>query len=77
MAKEGFITVQEAIQLSGYTKSYISRLWRQGKIAGARIGKKMILIEKQSLLDYLASDPQPGRPKTKTEDSDENALPRK
>ena len=46
------ITALEASELTGYTGRHIRRLARDGAIKARLIGKKMYLIDKESLLVY-------------------------
>lgn len=61
MSKE-WITTQEAAKLSGYHPEHLRRLIRQEKIDAQKFGI-VWQIDKQSLLDYLATaaDSEDGR----------------
>jgi hypothetical protein len=47
-----WLTVREAVNLSGYNDEYITRLIREGKVKARKISI-VWLIDRQSLLSYL------------------------
>lgn len=52
----GHITVNDAVQISSYTRGYVYILLRDKKIKSTmyRLGRmRMFLIDKQSLLDFM------------------------
>jgi len=49
-----FISTKEASSLSGYASDYLSRLCRERKIKGTRIGRAW-LIEKSSLEEFVSA----------------------
>jgi excisionase family DNA binding protein len=46
------ITVTEAAKLTGYSEGHIRWLIRHGRIEAERIGQRVYLIDRQSLLEY-------------------------
>ncbi len=54
MENDEWLTVREASELSGYNEEHITRLLRQGKLAGKKISV-VWLINRESLLEYIAS----------------------
>ncbi len=59
------ITVAEASARTGYTAQHITRLLRQGKIAGTKFGP-VWLTTVEAVEVYRRSDPKPGpRPGSK------------
>jgi len=48
---EGWITVKEAAELTGYHVKYLRRLARQGRIEGQKVNR-FWLIDRASLLAY-------------------------
>lgn len=53
MFEEGWVTTEEASEISGYHVNYLRRLIRRGKIQAQKISV-VWLINYQSLLDYMA-----------------------
>jgi len=49
-----YLTIEEAAALSGYGEQYLRRIARRGWVAGIRRGH-FWLVQRQSLLDYLAA----------------------
>src|SRR5680860_507980 len=49
-----FLTLKEASKHTGYNQDYLGQLVRTGKIDGHKVGKSWV-VEKPSLVDYLAS----------------------
>ena len=49
---EEFITIEEAMTLSGYTRRNITDLCKKGKLPGARKMGKQWLVPKQALENY-------------------------
>ena len=54
------ITVSEAAARTGYTERHITRLLRQGKIAGKKLGRDW-LTTTEAVEVYRRTDPRPGR----------------
>lgn len=50
MSKE--LTVSEAAQRSGYSEGHIRRLARGGDIEARRVGRRVLVIDAQSLDNY-------------------------
>ena len=53
MTNSEWITVDEAVELTGYNEEHITRLCRQGKVKA----RKYVIVwqvNKDSLLDYMA-----------------------
>ena len=48
------LTPNEAAILTGYSAGHIRWLARQEKIEARRVGQRVLLIDKQSLLEYAA-----------------------
>jgi excisionase family DNA binding protein len=48
---EGWLTVRDASDESGYAEEYIRKLIRDGEITAQKLGN-MWLVNKQSLMDY-------------------------
>lgn len=58
----GLISVTEAVKLSNYNRPYIYNLLSRGKLKGKKIWSRigpLILIDKQSLLDYCKEQERP------------------
>ncbi len=53
MNGDDWITTQEAAELSGYHVNYLRKLIRRGDIRGRKVSI-VWLIDRQSLLDYMA-----------------------
>jgi excisionase family DNA binding protein len=49
---QDFITVEEAIRLSGYTAQYLRRMARQGRIQAMKFGH-FWMVNLESLQDYI------------------------
>ena len=49
------LTVAEAAALSGYSERHVRRLAESGKVDGQRVGQRVYLIDKDSLLAYVAT----------------------
>ena len=47
------LTVEQAAKLSGYSEAHIRRLAGKGKVASRRVGRRMFLIEAESLKRYV------------------------
>ena len=59
MDGDEWITTQEAAELSGYHPEHLRRLIKQGEILARKISI-IWLINRQSLLDYMAQGEQSG-----------------
>jgi Helix-turn-helix domain len=57
------LTTPEAAELTGYSRDHLGLITRKGVIAGSKRGRDW-LIEAGSLLNYVMSDPRPGRKET-------------
>jgi len=69
---EGWITIEEAQALAGYSVAYLRRLARRGRIAAQKVGDDLWLIHRDGLLAYRSEmdalgaakhDPRRGRGK--------------
>jgi len=49
---EGWITVEEAQALTGYSVAYLRRLARRGRIEAQKVGGDLWLIHRDGLLTY-------------------------
>ena len=67
---EGWITVEEAQALAGYSVAYLRRLARRGRIEALKVGDDLWLINRDGLLAYKSEmdalgpgkhDPRRGR----------------
>ena len=47
------LTVAEAAALSGYSERHVRRLAEGGRVNGQRVGQRVYLIDKESLLAYV------------------------
>lgn len=47
------LTVAEAAELSGYTRRHVTRLVKQERVAGQRVGQRVYLVDRASLLAYV------------------------
>ena len=52
--KSNELTVTEASELSGYSGRHIRRLVKQGRVEGRRAGDWLYLIDRESLMAYVA-----------------------
>ncbi|MGD0175834.1 MAG: helix-turn-helix domain-containing protein [Candidatus Bathyarchaeia archaeon] len=60
-AREGAtLTTSEASRLTGYDRDHLSLLARRGVVRGSRRGRDWF-IHAGSLLQYIQSQPRPGR----------------
>ena len=55
------LTVAEAAELSGYTGRHITRLVKQGRVNGQRVGLRVYLVDRESLLAYVLKMQRAGR----------------
>ncbi len=63
---EGWITTAEAEEISEYTRAHLRYLASSGRIEAMKVGDRLWLINKRSLLKYQANV-RPGRPRKETE----------
>ena len=54
-----WISVKEAAEYTGYTRSHIRYLLRTGEVDGRRFGRDWFTTKK-ALDSYLATNPRPG-----------------
>ena len=54
------ITVAEAVRLTGYSLAHVRWLAAQGKIRARKLGARMWLLDRVSLLAYRAANRGPG-----------------
>ena len=47
------LTVAEAAELSGYTRRHVTRLVKQERVDGQRVGLRVYLVDRASLLAYV------------------------
>jgi len=55
------LTVAEAAELSGYTKRHVTRLVKQERVDGQRVGLRVYLVDRESLLAYILKMQRKGR----------------
>ena len=66
---EGHLTTKQASEMYGLTDSHFRRLLEHGTIRGFKAGRDW-LIDIESLAQYMANRPKPGRkPKNKEDKS--------
>lgn len=63
MTEPRMISVTEAAEVSGYSAGHIRWLVQNEKIAYRRVGKRFLLIDRKSLLDYTTEMDQLGTAK--------------
>ena len=57
------LTVAEAAALSGYSERHVRRLVNWGKVDGERVGQRVYIIDKDSLLAYTQTMKELGNEK--------------
>ena len=57
------LTVAEAAALSGYSERHVRRLVHGDKVDGQRVGQRVYLINKESLLAYVGEMKELGNEK--------------
>jgi excisionase family DNA binding protein len=57
--EERELTIAEAVKLSGYSRSHLAELARQGLIKGRMVGP-IWLIDRASLVAYMQASHKPG-----------------
>lgn len=64
MDVEDFVSVAEAVEISGYDRMHIALLCRQGRLPGARKMGSQWIIPRKALQEYMPAPPGP-RPGSK------------
>jgi excisionase family DNA binding protein len=64
---EGYLTTRQASEMYRLTDSHFRRLLEHGTIQGIKAGRDW-LIDKESLEQYMANRPKPGRKPKSRED---------
>ena len=56
MAKEKYISLKEAAELSGYSPDYVGQLIRRGKLHGKQVYSNVVwMTTEEDILDYVKS----------------------
>lgn len=76
MDVDDYISMEDAAQLSGYTRRMITNLCVAGKLPGARKMGNQWIVPRQALLEYRPDPPgpKPGSKRKKKEDPLEAEL---
>jgi excisionase family DNA binding protein len=59
--EDTWLSVEEAVELSGYHPQHIRDLARDGRVTARRFGRRAWRIERGSLLEYVESMQELGR----------------
>ena len=55
-----YLTTNEVTQRTGWTRAWVSSLFNRGKLRGTKTAQGLLLIDEQSLDEYLAAPPDKG-----------------
>lgn len=62
MAKEKYISLKEAAQLSGYSPDYVGQLIRRGKLQGKQVFSNVAwMTTEEAILDYIDRNNKTGQ----------------
>jgi excisionase family DNA binding protein len=68
--QEGWLTTEQAVELSGYHVEYLRSLLRKGAIEAVKLTPRVWLVNRESLEHYMKTV-QMGRPRRDREQGDE------
>ncbi len=67
------ITISEAARRFNISAVWLRRLCQQNRIASWKVTERLYLVDPNDVAAWFANAPQPGRPKTKTNQKSSSA----